>query len=83
MDNNWKSFFSNFKIYDMLEDIFDKLDYEYANNQVYPPRDMIFNAFELTPYDKIKVVILGQDCYHGEGQAMGLSFLTAKGRRSH
>lgn len=78
MDNNWKSFFSNFKIYDMLEDIFDKLDYEYANNQVYPPRDMIFNAFELTPYDKIKVVILGQDCYHGEGQAMGLSFSVPK-----
>lgn len=78
MDNNWKSFFSNFKIYDMLEDIFDKLDYEYANHKVYPPRDMIFNAFELTPYDKIKVVILGQDCYHGEGQAMGLSFSVPK-----
>lgn len=67
MDNNWKSFFSNFKIYDMLEDIFDKLDYEYVNHKVYPPKDMIFNAFKLTPYNKIKVVILGQDCYHGEG----------------
>lgn len=41
---------------------------------VYPPGSKIFRAFELTPVDKVKVVILGQDPYHGPGQAMGLSF---------
>ncbi|MCQ2181025.1 MAG: uracil-DNA glycosylase [Bacteroidales bacterium] len=41
---------------------------------IYPPGSLIFKAFELTPLDKVKVVILGQDPYHGPGQAMGLSF---------
>ena len=41
---------------------------------IYPPGPAIFRAFELTPVDKVKVVILGQDPYHGAGQAMGLSF---------
>lgn len=41
---------------------------------VFPPGSKIFRAFELTPLDKVKVVILGQDPYHGYGQAMGLSF---------
>lgn len=41
---------------------------------IFPPGRMIFKAFELTPLDRVKVVILGQDPYHGPGQAMGLSF---------
>lgn len=41
---------------------------------IYPPGPMIFRAFELTPIDKVKVVIIGQDPYHNPGQAMGLSF---------
>lgn len=41
---------------------------------IFPPGDKIFRAFELTPLDQVKVVILGQDPYHGYGQAMGLSF---------
>jgi uracil-DNA glycosylase len=46
---------------------------------VYPPKDLIFNAFNLTPLSKVKVVILGQDPYHGPGQAMGLSFSVPAG----
>jgi len=42
--------------------------------QVYPPGSLIFNAFNTTPFDQVKVVIIGQDPYHGPGQAMGLSF---------
>ena len=42
--------------------------------KIYPPGSQIFRAFELTPVDQVKVVILGQDPYHGAGQAMGLSF---------
>lgn len=42
--------------------------------KVYPPGSLIFNAFNTTPFDEVKVVIIGQDPYHGPGQAMGLSF---------
>ena len=47
---------------------------EYLSAKVFPPPKFIFHAFELTPFDKVKVVILGQDPYHGIGQAHGLSF---------
>lgn len=46
---------------------------------IYPPGPAIFKAFDLTPLDKVKVVILGQDPYHGPGQAMGLSFSVPDG----
>lgn len=46
---------------------------------VYPPGRLIFNAFNLTPFEKVKVVILGQDPYHGPGQAHGLSFSVPDG----
>lgn len=47
---------------------------EYGTTTVYPPGKLIFNAFNLCPYDKVKVVIIGQDPYHGPGQAHGLCF---------
>lgn len=47
---------------------------EYENNTIYPPEELIFNAFNLCAFEKIKVVIIGQDPYHGEGQAHGLCF---------
>ncbi|KKU76683.1 MAG: Uracil-DNA glycosylase 2 [Parcubacteria group bacterium GW2011_GWA2_47_64] len=47
---------------------------EYLAKKVFPPPKFIFNAFELTPFDAVKVVILGQDPYHGDGQAHGLCF---------
>ena len=46
---------------------------------LYPPNKLIFNSFECTPFDKVKVVILGQDPYHGLNQAHGLSFSVQKG----
>lgn len=46
---------------------------------IFPPGSLIFNAFNHTPFDKVKVVILGQDPYHGAGQAHGLSFSVQKG----
>lgn len=52
---------------------------EYANGACYPPKDLIFNAFKKTPLNKVKVVIIGQDPYHGPGQAMGLSFSVPSG----
>lgn len=47
---------------------------EYASTTCYPPGNLIFNAFNLCPFDKVKVVIIGQDPYHEPGQAHGLSF---------
>lgn len=55
---------------------------EYANAPVYPPPKLIFNAFTLTPFDEVKVVILGQDPYHGKGQAHGLCFSVPEGVRT-
>jgi uracil-DNA glycosylase len=55
---------------------------EYATTTVYPPGPQIFHAFEACPFDKVKVVILGQDPYHGKGQAHGLSFSVADGVRT-
>src|SRR5687767_3519398 len=46
---------------------------------VYPPKELVFNAFNKTPFDKVKVVIMGQDPYHGPNQAHGLSFSVPHG----
>src|ERR1700756_116083 len=50
-----------------------------AGRTIYPPGGLIFNAFNTTPFDKVKIVLLGQDPYHGAGQAHGLSFSVQKG----
>ncbi|HWY37795.1 MAG TPA: uracil-DNA glycosylase [Bacteroidia bacterium] len=73
---------------DLLKDEFNK-DYfvklkqfllqEKSAHRVFPPGNLIFNAFNLTPLDKVKVVILGQDPYHGQGQAHGLCFSVPDG----
>ncbi len=56
-------------------DLYNKINEEYANGRtIYPPADEIFNAFHLTPLSEVKCVIIGQDPYHGEGQAHGLCF---------
>ena len=71
-----------------LKDLFESENYrnireflkkEYRNFTVYPSMYDIFNCFKFTPLDKIKVVLLGQDPYHNEGQAMGLSFSVREG----
>ena len=54
---------------------------EKAQHRIFPPGSEIFNAFEYTPFDKVRVVILGQDPYHGPGQANGLCFSVRKGVR--
>ena len=52
---------------------------QYSKVPVYPPAEELFNAFHLTPFEKVKVVILGQDPYHNTGQAHGLSFSVKPG----
>lgn len=55
------------------------IEREYNTKTIYPPKDYIFNSLKLTPYENVKVVIVGQDPYHGEGEAHGLSFSVQKG----
>jgi uracil-DNA glycosylase len=55
---------------------------EYQTKQIFPPAKLVFNAFEHTPFDDVKVVILGQDPYHNVGQAHGLSFSVNDGVRT-
>ena len=60
-------------------ELVDKVQEEYENGTCYPPEDKIFNALNLCPFDKVKVVIMGQDPYFNPGQAMGLSFSVPDG----
>jgi uracil-DNA glycosylase len=57
------------------------VDAERRTHQVFPPEEDVFNAFKLTPYDKVKVLLLGQDPYHDAGQAHGLAFSVRPGVR--
>lgn len=57
-----------------IQDLKKFLDKEMHSKVIYPPEPLIFHAFARTPYDQVKVVIVGQDPYHGAGQAHGLSF---------
>lgn len=77
--NDWQEFFDTETKKDYYFKLREFLKSEYKNSVVYPPMDEIFNAFRMTPKSNVKVVILGQDCYHGEGQAMGLSFSVKDG----
>ena len=54
---------------------------EYRNHQVFPPGNQIFSAFDACSFEDVKVVIIGQDPYHGEGQANGLCFSVTKGQK--
>ncbi len=63
-----------------FKDLLDRVGAERAAGiTIYPPADQVFNAFKLTPLHKVKVVIIGQDPYHGPGQAHGLCFSVPKG----
>ncbi len=80
IDNDWQK---------LLDEDFHKPYYlqlrqflknEYEKERIFPKMNDLYQAFKLTPYEKVKVVILGQDPYHGEGQAHGLSFSVQPGR---
>ena len=78
--NNWDKALKEEFEKQFFRDILEFVNEEYAQKTVYPPYDDIFNAFKFTDIDDVKVVILGQDPYHEEGQAHGLAFSTPEGR---
>lgn len=71
---NWSDFFKLEEEKDYYKKLKEKITKERKINTIYPSEDNVFKAFELTPLEELKVVILGQDPYHNENQAMGLSF---------
>lgn len=79
MINTWEELFEEIKEKDYAKKINTILNQEYATHTIFPPRNMMFNAFKYTPLKKVKVVIIGQDPYHEDNQAMGLSFSVPKG----
>lgn len=64
-----------------FKNFYKRIMNEYEIKEIYPPKDYIFNALKLTSYENTKVVIVGQDPYHGKGEAHGLSFSVQKGVR--
>lgn len=80
IESSWKTQLKDEFKKPYFKNITEHLKTEKAQGKViYPPGPLIFNAFDKTPFDKVKVVILGQDPYHGPKQAMGLSFSVPKG----
>lgn len=73
-DNNWLNIISSFFDSEVGLNLFNFLEKERRMFEVYPSEEDVFNACSLTPFDDVKVVLLGQDPYHGVGQAHGLSF---------
>ena len=77
--NSWDEVLGNVFEDQKFKNIIEKVGAEYASHTIYPPQSKVFGAFKLTPYNKVKVVILGQDPYHGEGQAHGACFSVLPG----
>jgi len=79
LEESWKRQIADELQQPYFNDLVHFLRVEKANNKtIYPPDKQIFAAFENTPFDGVKVVIIGQDPYHGAGQANGLCFSVAK-----
>lgn len=79
LPDDWKFALADILLSPVMDNLRAFLQNEYAQGKtIYPPKPLIFNALNTTPLSAVKVVILGQDPYHGAGQAMGLSFSVPK-----
>lgn len=74
IEESWKTHLQPEFEKDYFRTLTEFVKSEYSRYQIFPPGKLIFNAFNLCPFDKVKVVIIGQDPYHGPGQAHGLCF---------
>ena len=70
----WKEVLQPIKESDYFKNLWEKVTLQYNSTQCFPPKDEIFRALELTEFDDVGVVIIGQDPYHNDGQANGLCF---------
>lgn len=74
IDASWKAHLQSEFEQPYFKELTDFVKQEYGTQTIYPPGKLMFNAFDKCPFDQVKVVILGQDPYHGKGQANGLCF---------
>ncbi len=72
--NEWDKVLLDIMSSDYFKDLMERIDEEYKTKTIYPSKENLFKALVNTDYKDVKVVIVGQDPYHGEGEAMGLSF---------
>lgn len=79
MEDSWKVALKDEFDKEYFKNLTTKVKDSYLSASVFPPPKLVFNAFTLCPFDRVKVVILGQDPYHGKGQAHGLSFSVPDG----
>ncbi len=79
INDSWAERLGNEFAQPYFSQLTDFVRHEYATTTCFPPGRLIFNAFNLCPFDSVKVVIIGQDPYHEAGQAMGLSFSVPDG----
>ncbi|MCH9626052.1 MAG: Uracil-DNA glycosylase [Chlamydiales bacterium] len=79
LDENWRALFREEWSKEYMFKLVDFVRAERQKFEIYPPQDQIFNAFNHTAFDKVKVVMMGQDPYHGAHQAHGLSFSVPQG----
>ncbi len=77
--NSWDGVLQNEYAKAYFQKLNELVEQEYSHNIVYPPKTEIYSAFKNVPYEEVKVVILGQDPYHGAGQANGMAFAVGKG----
>ncbi|MBN7801380.1 uracil-DNA glycosylase [Algoriphagus aestuariicola] len=79
IEESWRNSLNHVFEQDFFKRLVGFVRYEYQNQDVFPPGKEIFNAFQHCPLEAVKIVILGQDPYHGPGQAHGLSFSVKAG----
>ncbi len=79
IEPEWKEILNDFFVSEKFNQLADFIREEYLNKTIYPKPEEVFKAFWLTPFSKVKVVILGQDPYHGTNQAHGLCFSVPEG----
>lgn len=81
LEESWRNELKDFFKQNAWEWINKKVEQAYAQPFCFPPKEQLFNALHLAPYPSVKVVIIGQDPYHGEGEANGLAFSVNSGIR--
>jgi uracil-DNA glycosylase len=79
IEPSWKEKLEEEFVKEYFRKLTDFIREEYRQHTIYPPGSLIFNAFNLCPFDRVKAVIIGQDPYHGPGQAHGLCFSVREG----
>lgn len=81
LNKDWKTVLSKEIAQPYFKELLAFLVNEYKSKRIFPPKELVFNAFNYCPFNQVKVVIIGQDPYHGLGQANGLSFSVNDGMK--